>query len=159
MTWPYSEFSPPCETYLLFLLQVEYWPHLSDLPMQAAAEAPREALPAVCRPDFGLVWRLNEGYQINATYPCKYNPKNPMMVDIGADITKICDSPKPHLHELISHFLTLVFFSEDTVRAARSAGKAIFSGALGFFSPMLMLVVVRLVRQTYHRWQSSCQQT
>lgn len=54
---------------LMSLLQVEYRPHLSKFPMQVAAETPREALPADCRPDFGDVWRLNEGYQVRSGLP------------------------------------------------------------------------------------------
>lgn len=45
-------------------MQVEYRPHYSDVPIEAAAEAPREALPIGCRPGFSAVWLAKERFQV-----------------------------------------------------------------------------------------------
>lgn len=48
----------------VFFVQVEYRPHYSDVPIEAAAEAPREALPIGCRPGFSAVWHAKERFQV-----------------------------------------------------------------------------------------------
>lgn len=45
-------------------LQVEYEDYSSGQTMHALAEAPNEALPQICRPNFGAVWLAKDKFKV-----------------------------------------------------------------------------------------------
>ncbi|KAE8713752.1 hypothetical protein F3Y22_tig00110206pilonHSYRG00421 [Hibiscus syriacus] len=54
-------------------LQVEYRDHSLGQTQLALAEAPNEALPLSCRPNFGAAWLTKDKFKVNETYDCWYN--------------------------------------------------------------------------------------
>ncbi|KAB1216252.1 hypothetical protein CJ030_MR4G007923 [Morella rubra] len=53
-------------------LKVEYKDYASGEPQVALAEAPNEALPLSCRPNFGAAWLIKDKFKVNRTYDCWY---------------------------------------------------------------------------------------
>ncbi|XP_073055529.1 uncharacterized protein [Primulina eburnea] len=57
--------------YWASIFKVEYVDH-SGQARFAFAEAPNEALPSNCRPNFGAAWLTKDKFKINETYQCWY---------------------------------------------------------------------------------------
>lgn len=104
---PRSKFRCYFEYYWASVFKVELEPYLSGLPVQAAAEIPREVLPAYCRPGFGAAWTLKEKYQLNGTYPCKYTPGNLGMVELAEEFFAHCKAENLTLLKLIKQVVFL----------------------------------------------------
>ncbi|XP_052170281.1 uncharacterized protein LOC127786711 isoform X2 [Diospyros lotus] len=51
--------------------KVEYKDHSGQMQV-AFAEAPNEALPVDCRPNFGVAWLTKDKFKVNETYDCWY---------------------------------------------------------------------------------------
>ncbi|XP_015963190.1 uncharacterized protein LOC107487111 [Arachis duranensis] len=58
--------------YWASVFQVEYKDHFSGQIQVAFAEAPNEALPLYCRPNFGAAWLAQYKFKVNETYDCWY---------------------------------------------------------------------------------------
>ncbi|XP_039002164.1 uncharacterized protein LOC120128566 isoform X3 [Hibiscus syriacus] len=52
--------------------KVEYRDHSLGQMQFAMAEAPNEALPLSCRPNFGSSWLTKDKFKVNETYDCWY---------------------------------------------------------------------------------------
>ncbi|XP_073301761.1 uncharacterized protein [Primulina huaijiensis] len=57
--------------YWASIFKVEYVDH-SGQARFAFAEAPNEALPSNCRPNFGAAWLTKDKFKVNETYQCWY---------------------------------------------------------------------------------------
>ncbi|CAL0311758.1 unnamed protein product [Lupinus luteus] len=58
--------------YWASVFKVEYRDHFSGQTQVALAEAPNEALPLHCRPNFGAAWLTQYKFKVNETYNCWY---------------------------------------------------------------------------------------
>ncbi|KAE9613243.1 hypothetical protein Lalb_Chr05g0215451 [Lupinus albus] len=58
--------------YWTSVFKVEYRDHFSGQTQVALAEAPNEALPLHCRPNFGAAWLTQYKFKVNETYNCWY---------------------------------------------------------------------------------------
>ncbi|XP_019445216.1 PREDICTED: uncharacterized protein LOC109349037 [Lupinus angustifolius] len=58
--------------YWASVFKVEYRDHFSGQTQVALAEAPNEALPLHCRPNFGAAWLTQYKFKVNGTYNCWY---------------------------------------------------------------------------------------
>ncbi|XP_039002163.1 uncharacterized protein LOC120128566 isoform X2 [Hibiscus syriacus] len=54
------------------VFKVEYRDHSLGQMQFAMAEAPNEALPLSCRPNFGSSWLTKDKFKVNETYDCWY---------------------------------------------------------------------------------------
>ncbi|KAA8525137.1 hypothetical protein F0562_006999 [Nyssa sinensis] len=57
--------------YWASVFKVEYKDHSGQTQL-ALAEAPNEALPLDCRPNFGTAWSTKDRFEVNQTYDCWY---------------------------------------------------------------------------------------
>ncbi|KAL2472223.1 hypothetical protein Adt_40359 [Abeliophyllum distichum] len=57
--------------YWASVVKVEYTDHSGQARL-ALAEAPNEALPSNCRPNFGAAWLAKDKFKVNETYECWY---------------------------------------------------------------------------------------
>lgn len=129
-----SKFRCCFEYYWASVFKVEFKPFLSEMPVQAAAEVPQEALPAHCRPGFGPAWTLKEKYQVNRTYPCKYTPGSLETVDIAEEFFAHCKSEKVTVLKLIKQAWIVLFFSEQWIFSTSSQAGLVFWKALSSIS-------------------------
>ncbi|XP_061366104.1 uncharacterized protein LOC133309354 [Gastrolobium bilobum] len=67
-----SKFRCRYDYYWASVFKVEYKDHFSGQMQIAFAEAPNEALPIYCRPNFGAAWLTQYKFKINETYDCWY---------------------------------------------------------------------------------------
>ncbi|KAK4252651.1 hypothetical protein QN277_014396 [Acacia crassicarpa] len=67
-----SKFRCYYDYYWASIFEVEYKDVLSGQTMYAFAEAPNEALPLYCRPNFGAAWLTQYKFKVNETYNCWY---------------------------------------------------------------------------------------
>ncbi|XP_040987493.1 uncharacterized protein LOC121235236 isoform X1 [Juglans microcarpa x Juglans regia] len=58
--------------YWASVFKVEYKDHSLGQTRLASAEAPDEALPLNCRPNFGAAWLTKDKFKVNKTYDCWY---------------------------------------------------------------------------------------
>lgn len=136
--------------YWASVFQVEYMPHASSRPIQAAAEAPKEALPLDCRPTFSSAWRTKDEFKVNETYHCKYTPGK-SKVDIVGDNFFNCFAKEPSIFELI-HRLTLIFWHWDQFSFSKKSSashllwKLVASIFVGMSLAILVACFVRAIR-------------
>ncbi|CAL5188393.1 unnamed protein product [Lathyrus oleraceus] len=67
-----SKFRCRYDYYWTSVFKVEYQDHFSGQRQVAFAEAPSEALPLYCRPNFGAAWLTQYKFKVNETYDCWY---------------------------------------------------------------------------------------
>ncbi|XP_004512397.1 uncharacterized protein [Cicer arietinum] len=67
-----SKFRCRYDYYWASVFKVEYKDHFSGQRQFAFAEAPSEALPLYCRPNFGAAWLTQYKFKVNETYDCWY---------------------------------------------------------------------------------------
>ncbi|KAJ1431147.1 hypothetical protein SESBI_07387 [Sesbania bispinosa] len=67
-----SKFRCRYDYYWASVFKVEYIDHFSGHTQVAFAEAPNEALPLYCRPNFGAAWLTQYKFKVNETYDCWY---------------------------------------------------------------------------------------
>ncbi|KAE8055768.1 hypothetical protein FH972_012590 [Carpinus fangiana] len=67
-----SKFRCRYDYYWASIFKVEYKDHSSGQIQLAFAEAPNEALPLNCRPNFGAAWLTKDKFKVNKTYDCWY---------------------------------------------------------------------------------------
>ncbi|XP_052111644.1 uncharacterized protein LOC127739680 [Arachis duranensis] len=64
--------SLPSQCKIVSKVLVEYKDNFSGQIQVAFAEAPNEALPLYCRPNFGAAWLAQYKFKVNETYDCWY---------------------------------------------------------------------------------------
>ncbi|XP_015575130.1 uncharacterized protein LOC8280086 isoform X1 [Ricinus communis] len=67
-----SQFRCRYDYYWASVFQVEYKDHSLGQTQLAFSEAPNEALPLNCRPNFGAAWVTKNIFKVNKTYDCWY---------------------------------------------------------------------------------------
>ncbi|TKY70127.1 hypothetical protein E2542_SST06413 [Spatholobus suberectus] len=67
-----SKFRCRYDYYWASVFKVEYKDRFSGQTQVAFAEAPNEALPLYCRPNFGAAWLTQYKFKVNETYDCWY---------------------------------------------------------------------------------------
>ncbi|KAJ4811480.1 Baculoviral IAP repeat-containing protein 1a [Rhynchospora pubera] len=98
--------------YWASIFQVEYKEYFSGQTFQAVAEAPKEALPHYCRPDFSTAWLAQSKFKVNETYNCRYTLGN-WKADIYSDNKLFnCQAEEPSLIELIRR-LSILFIQSS----------------------------------------------
>lgn len=134
----------PChyDYYWASVFQVEYIPYASSRPIQAAAEAPKEALPLDCRPSFSSAWRTKDEFKVNETYHCKYTPGK-SKVDIVGDNFFNCFAKEPSIYELIRR-VTLLFWHWDQFSFSKksSAANLLWKQVASIFVGMSLSILV-----------------
>uniref|UniRef100_N1QRB1 Uncharacterized protein n=1 Tax=Aegilops tauschii TaxID=37682 RepID=N1QRB1_AEGTA len=85
---------------------VEYTEYFSGQTSYAMAEAPKEALPHNCRPDFGAVWSTTAKFKVNESYNCRYTLGS-TKADIYSDKLFNCTAEDPSIIEMLKRIFVL----------------------------------------------------
>uniref|UniRef100_A0A6N2NAN1 Uncharacterized protein n=1 Tax=Salix viminalis TaxID=40686 RepID=A0A6N2NAN1_SALVM len=72
----------------------------------ALAEAPNEALPLNCRPNFGVAWLTKDRFKVNKTYDCWYT-SGISKVSLYRDDLFSCLAKDPSQVEMIKRYFIL----------------------------------------------------
>ncbi|TYG58123.1 hypothetical protein ES288_D08G197200v1 [Gossypium darwinii] len=101
-----SKFRCRYDYYWTSVFKVEYTDHSLGQMQLALTEAPNEALPVSCRPDFGVAWLTKDKFKVNETYDCWYISGTPT-VKLYNDGFFSCQAKDPSLIEMMRRYLIL----------------------------------------------------
>ncbi|XP_074572317.1 uncharacterized protein LOC141828832 isoform X2 [Curcuma longa] len=142
----------------------EFEEYFSGQVFHAVAEAPKEALPHDCRPDFGTAWLTTMKFKVNETYGCKYLLGS-RKVDIYSDAdglfgckAKQSNTIMPYMNLLLRLFVETEEPGSNIVYVARGF-------ICGILVSMLTVVIAKCFRilagamarkQSTLRWRPTC---
>ncbi|XP_021851603.1 uncharacterized protein [Spinacia oleracea] len=92
--------------YWASIFKVEYRDQFSGHTLLGLAEAPREALPSDCRPNFSTAWSTKHMLKVNETYDCWYTSGR-SKVEIFQDSYFGCQAKDPSLSEMMRRYSIL----------------------------------------------------
>lgn len=145
--------------YWASVFQVEYTEYFSGQISYAVAEAPKEALPQNCRPDFGAAWSTTAKFKVNESYSCKYTLGS-AKADIYSDKLFNCTAEEPSISEMLNRIFILfskLYMSED-FSSGRMLGYIAAGVVAGVLSSLFITIVLRSFRGVFFaaaRWAVS----
>ncbi|XVF13751.1 hypothetical protein REPUB_Repub08aG0234600 [Reevesia pubescens] len=92
--------------YWTSVFKVEYRDHSLGQTRLAFTEAPDEALPLSCRPNFGAAWLTKNKFKVNETYDCWYT-SGISTVKLYNDGFFSCQAKDPSSIEIIERYLII----------------------------------------------------
>ncbi|XWS62262.1 hypothetical protein CRYUN_Cryun07bG0195100 [Craigia yunnanensis] len=101
-----SKFSCRYDYYWTSVFKVEYRDHFLGQTRLAFTEAPNEALPLRCRPNFGGAWLTKDKFKVNETYDCWYT-SGISTVKLYNDGFFSCQAKDPSTIEMIKRYLII----------------------------------------------------
>ncbi|XP_027361749.1 uncharacterized protein LOC113869564 isoform X2 [Abrus precatorius] len=142
-----SKFRCRYDYYWASIFKVEYKDHFSGQTQVAFAEAPNEALPLYCRPNFGAAWLTQYRFKVNETYDCWYT-SGISKVRLHQDSLFGCHANKPSTLEKSRQYSTLAmemvnfwFSSEGRTRYWR--WETIAGLVTGFLTSLIFILFIR----------------
>ncbi|KAK8496857.1 hypothetical protein V6N12_066060 [Hibiscus sabdariffa] len=131
-------------------IMVEYRDHSLGLMQFAQTEAPNEALPLSCRPNFGAAWLTKDKFKVNETYDCWYISGIPT-VKLYSDGFFSCKAKDPSLIEMMKRYFIIStkilrsWFSDEG--STRYLGQEIKAGIVtGFLTSIITISFVKLLK-------------
>ncbi|KDP39747.1 hypothetical protein JCGZ_02767 [Jatropha curcas] len=101
-----SKFRCRYDYYWASVFEVEYKDHSLGQKQLAFAEAPNEALPLNCRPNFGAAWLTKDKFKVNRTYDCWYT-SGISKVTLYPDGFFPCQAKDPSSLEMIRRYFSM----------------------------------------------------
>ncbi|CAH9080735.1 unnamed protein product [Cuscuta europaea] len=148
--YPYEikKFRCHYDYYWASVFKVEYIDH-SGHSRLAFAEAPNEALPSDCRPNFIAAWLAKDRFKVNETYKCRYT-LGISKIDIYEDGFFGCQAKDPSTVEMsiryIILFMRILKSAFPSANLRRSWGLGVVTGLLtGIFSSLAIIFSASLV--------------
>ncbi|CAN0906711.1 hypothetical protein LINGRAHAP2_LOCUS24414, partial [Linum grandiflorum] len=92
--------------YWASVFEVEYEDQPLGQRRYALAEAPSEALPQNCRPNFAAAWMTNHKFKVNQTYNCWHRAGISKVSLHGGDVYH-CNLKEPSVLEMMNRYLQL----------------------------------------------------
>ncbi|KAG8043359.1 hypothetical protein GUJ93_ZPchr0458g22748 [Zizania palustris] len=129
--------------YWASVFQVEYTEYFSGQTSYAVAEAPKEALPHNCRPDFGVAWSTTMKFKVNESYSCRYTLGS-SKADIYSDKLFNCTAEEPSTIEMLKRIFVLFsksYLLED-FNSARMLGSLLAGVIVGILSALFITILL-----------------
>ncbi|XWS49347.1 hypothetical protein CRYUN_Cryun13aG0156000 [Craigia yunnanensis] len=101
-----SKFRCRYDYYWTSVFKVEYRDHSLGQTRLGFTEAPNEALPLSCRPNFGAAWLTKDKFKVNETYDCWYT-SGISTVKLYSDGFFSCQAKDPSTIEMIKRYLII----------------------------------------------------
>uniref|UniRef100_A0A0E0KUQ8 Uncharacterized protein n=1 Tax=Oryza punctata TaxID=4537 RepID=A0A0E0KUQ8_ORYPU len=130
--------------YWASVFEVEYTEYFSGQTSFAVAEAPKEALPQNCRPDFGVAWSTTLKFKVNESYSCRYTLGS-SKADIYSDRLFNCTSEEPSTIEMLKRIFVLFsksYMSED-FNSIGMLGYVVAGVVAGILSALFITILLR----------------
>ncbi|KAL5794589.1 hypothetical protein ACOSP7_003183 [Xanthoceras sorbifolium] len=146
-----SKFRCRYDYYWACVFKVEYTDHSIGQTRLALAEAPNEALPLNCRPNFGAAWLTKHKFKVNETYDCWYT-SGISKVSLYRDGFFSCHVKDPSTIEMISRYLILSMkilqsWFGSKRRAKYWRWETVAGVVTGFFTSLITISCVRIFQQ------------
>ncbi|EXB49813.1 hypothetical protein L484_006351 [Morus notabilis] len=137
--------------YWASVFKVEYKDLSSGVNRFASAEAPNEALPLNCRPNFGAAWLNKDKFKVNETYDCWYTHGIPK-VSLPDDGFFSCQANDPSTFEMIKRYSILSVKVLQSWLLSREKSKHwrwdVLAGVfVGFSTSLISITFVVFLRQ------------
>ncbi|WOL04347.1 hypothetical protein Cni_G13068 [Canna indica] len=144
--------------YWAAIFEVEYQEYFSGQIFHAVAEAPKEALPHDCRPEFGAAWLTTMRFKVNETYKCGYLLGS-QKVDIYSDDIFECPTKAPSTPDATRGYLILLKrLISDMVRSGPNMVYLITGAVCGMLVSMLTVILAKclhiLARAMAGKWKA-----
>ncbi|XP_010529264.1 PREDICTED: uncharacterized protein LOC104806194 [Tarenaya hassleriana] len=146
MFYPFERDKFRCryDYYWASVFKVEYKDLLFGKTRLGYAEAPDEALPLKCRPNFSAAWRTRHNFKVNETYDCRYT-LGMRKIKLYSDSFFACRAAKdPSVTGMVKQYAVLFarfsrswFPSEDEVVARIVSG---------FSTSIIAILLVRILQ-------------
>ncbi|KAA8521264.1 hypothetical protein F0562_011899 [Nyssa sinensis] len=137
--------------YWASIFKVEYRDHLGQTQV-ALAEAPNEALPHDCRPNFGAAWLTKDRFKVNETYDCWYTFGISKVNIYHESLFNSCQANDPSTIEMLRRYSILSprilqswFASRGRARYWR--WEAIAGVVTGFSTSLISISLFRILQQ------------
>jgi hypothetical protein len=137
--------------YWASVFKVEYKDHSSGQTRVALAEAPNEALPLTCRPNFAAAWLTKHKFKVNTTYHCWYQ-LGISKVTLYHDNFFSCQANDPSTIEMIRRYSILSIKILQSWISSRGRAKfwrwEMVAGIVtGFSTSLITISLIRLIHQ------------
>ncbi|KAJ7943946.1 Exopolysaccharide production negative regulator [Quillaja saponaria] len=155
-----SKFRCRYDYYWASVFKVEYRDHFSGQTRFAFAEAPNEALPLYCRPNFGAAWLTQYKFKVNETYDCWYTSGISKISLYQNDLFS-CQANGPSAIEMIRRYSNLSaeimhsWFSSRG-RARYWKWETIFGVVTGFSTSLISISFFKLLQQLLSSLRQIC---
>lgn len=145
--------------YWASIFQVEYI-DLSGQVQIASAEAPNEALPHDCRPNFGVAWLSKDEFKVNETYDCWYT-LGISKVNLYHDELFNCHANDPSTLEMVRRYFflsskMLISWLASLARVRRWRWDVVLGVFIGFSTSLISISLARLLHQAFSPIRSIC---
>lgn len=136
--------------YWASVFKVEYKDLILGHTQLAFAEAPNEALPLDCRPNFGAAWLTKDKFKVNESYDCWYTSSF-SKVNIYDDKFFSCQAKDPSMTEMMKRYVILLpsllntWFSRDERPKYRS-WETVAGIIAGFSTSLISISLVKLLQ-------------
>lgn len=146
-----SKFRCRYDYYWASIFKVEYLDHSLGQTRLAFAEAPNEALPHSCRPNFGAAWLTKDKFKVNETYDCWYTI-GISKVSLYRDGFFSCQAKDPSTAEMIRRYSILSVKILQSWFTSKKKAKylswEIVAGlTTGFLTSLITISVVGILQQ------------
>lgn len=136
--------------YWASVFKVEYKDSLGQTRL-TLTEAPNEALPLDCRPNFGAAWLTKDKFKVNETYDCWY-ASGISKVSIYQDSFFSCQAKEPSTIEMIRRYSILSTRILQSWLASQGRGKywrleTVAGVITGFSTSLISISLVRILHQ------------
>ncbi|OIT31921.1 PREDICTED: uncharacterized protein LOC109208062 isoform X1 [Nicotiana attenuata] len=140
--------------YWASVFKVEYMDHSGQARL-ALAEAPNEALPSDCRPNFSTAWLTKDKFKVNKTYECWYT-LGISKVHIYEDGFFDCQAKDPSTIEMFIRYLILFMrilksWYVSGASAWHWRWEAVAGVIAGFCTSMISIVFFALLQRLISR--------
>lgn len=155
-----SKFRCRYDYYWASVFEVEYKDHSLGQKRLTFAEAPNEALPLNCRPNFGAAWLTKDKFKVNKTYDCWYTA-GISKVSLYRDGFFHCQVKDPSVLEMIKHYFILFvkilhsFFIKKKGKANHWRWETIAGIVTGFSTSLISISFIRILQQMKSRLPQS----
>lgn len=162
-----SKFRCRYDYYWASVFEVEYKDHFSGQTQVAFAEAPNEALPLYCRPNFGAAWLTQYKFKVNKTYDCWYT-SGISKVRLHQDNIFGCDAHEQSTLEKSRQYSAMamemvISWLSTRGRTKRWRWEALAGVVTGFLTSLISITFIRvlqlLLSSLYHsftKWIFPC---
>ncbi|GAV68479.1 hypothetical protein CFOL_v3_11982 [Cephalotus follicularis] len=146
--------------YWASIFEVEYKDHSLDQTRIVLAEAPDEALPLDCRPNFGAAWLAKDKFKVNETYDCWYT-SGISKVSLYRDGLFGCQPTNPSKIETIRRCSILFkighsWFVNSNVRAKYWTWELLAGVVAGFSTSLISFGFITILQQMKSLFRQAC---
>ncbi|XP_074264638.1 uncharacterized protein LOC141587109 [Silene latifolia] len=137
--------------YWASIFKVEFRDHFSGETLLGLSEAPKEALPSDCRPNFAAAWSTKHTLKVNETYDCWYTSTQ-SKIEIFQDSYFGCQANDPSLSEMMRRYTILCMkiiqsWLSGQLKTKNTGFGMVIGVVSGIFTAIITMVLFAILRK------------